>query len=106
MEGFWSSSCQALADGSDFIVGPLTRDEVATVAAGADGRASVLALNFLTDASLRTLPVAIANFQGVHATDWGLVFAGSLTQVIPTVILFVFFQRYFVQGLTTGAVRG
>jgi outer membrane PBP1 activator LpoA protein len=40
---------QALADGSDFIVGPLTRDEVAAVAAVADGRASVLALNFLPE---------------------------------------------------------
>lgn len=66
----------------------------------------VLALNFLTDQNLRTLPIAIANFRGAHATNWGLVFAGSLTAVIPTVLLFVFFQRYFVQGLTTGAVRG
>ena len=91
------------------IVSALAAPAVSTVAVftflGAWGE-YVLALNFLTDASLRTLPVAIANFQGVHATDWGLVFAGSLTQVIPTVILFVFFQRYFVQGLTSGAVRG
>ena len=66
----------------------------------------LLALNFLTDQNLRTLPIAIANFRGTHATNWGLVFAGSLTAVIPTVLLFVFFQRYFVQGLTSGAVRG
>ncbi|MBX3085566.1 MAG: carbohydrate ABC transporter permease [Anaerolineae bacterium] len=66
----------------------------------------VLALNFLTDESLRTLPIAIANFRGAHSTNWGLVFAGSLTAVIPTVLLFVFFQRYFIQGITTGAVRG
>ncbi len=66
----------------------------------------ILALNFLTDQSLRTLPIAIANFRGTHATNWGLVFAGSLTAVIPTVLLFIFFQRYFIQGLTSGAVRG
>jgi len=66
----------------------------------------VLALNFLTDESLRTLPIAIANFRGQHATNWGLVFAGSLTAVLPTVLLFIFFQRYFIQGLTSGAVRG
>jgi multiple sugar transport system permease protein len=66
----------------------------------------VLALNFLTSESLRTLPIAIANFRGTHATNWGLVFAGSLTAVVPTVLLFVFFQRYFIQGITTGAVRG
>ncbi len=45
----------------------------------------LLALNFLTDESLRTLPIAIANFRGQHATNWGLVFAGSLTAVIPTI---------------------
>ncbi len=66
----------------------------------------VLALNFITDESLRTLPIAIANFRGQHATNWGLVFAGSLTAVVPTVLLFVFFQRYFIQGLTSGGVRG
>ena len=66
----------------------------------------LLALNFLTDESLRTLPIAIANFRGQHASNWGLVFAGSLTAVIPTVILFVVFQRYFIQGMTLGAVKG
>lgn len=66
----------------------------------------LLALNFLTSEELRTLPIAIANFRGQHATNWGLVFAGSLTAVIPTVLLFIFFQRYFIQGLTSGAVRG
>lgn len=66
----------------------------------------ILALNFLTDEKLRTLPIAIANFRGQHTTNWGLVFAGSLTAVIPTILLFVFFQRYFIQGITSGAVRG
>lgn len=66
----------------------------------------ILALNFLSDESLRTLPIAIANFRGQHSTNWGLVFAGSLTAVVPTVLLFVFFQRYFIQGITSGAVRG
>ncbi|MBK8028925.1 MAG: hypothetical protein IPK17_05335 [Chloroflexi bacterium] len=60
----------------------------------------------MTDESLRTLPIAIANFRGQHASNWGLVFAGSLTAVIPTVILFVVFQRYFIQGITSGGVRG
>lgn len=44
-----SSYLQALADGSDFIVGPLTREEVAALATLADGRATTLALNFLPD---------------------------------------------------------
>ena len=66
----------------------------------------VLALNFLTSESLRTLPVALANFRGAHTTNWGLVFAGSLVAVVPTVLLFIFFQRYLIKGLTRGAVSG
>jgi multiple sugar transport system permease protein len=66
----------------------------------------IWALTVLTDAQKRTLPIAIANFRGIHASDWGLVFAASLTAVIPTIVIFVFFQRYFVQGIATGAVKG
>ncbi len=66
----------------------------------------LLALNFLTEESLRTLPIAIANFRGQYSSNWGLVFAGSLTAVVPTILLFVFFQRYFIQGITSGGVRG
>ncbi len=44
-----SSYLQALADGSDFVVGPLTREEVSALATLADGRATTLALNFLPD---------------------------------------------------------
>ncbi len=44
-----SGYLQALADGSDFVVGPLTREEVAALATLADGRATTLALNFLPD---------------------------------------------------------
>jgi hypothetical protein len=44
-----SSYLQAISDGSDFVVGPLTREEVASLATLADGRATTLALNFLPD---------------------------------------------------------
>ncbi len=44
-----SAYLQALADGSDFVVGPLTREDVAALATLADGRATTLALNFLPD---------------------------------------------------------
>jgi multiple sugar transport system permease protein len=66
----------------------------------------IWALTVLTDVQKRTLPIAIANFRGVHSTDWGLIFAASLTAVIPTLVIFIVFQRYFVQGITTGAVKG
>ncbi len=64
------------------------------------------ALTIINTPEHLTLPVAIQLFQGQNATQWGLVFAASLVAVIPVIIVFLVFQRYFVQGLTAGAVKG
>jgi multiple sugar transport system permease protein len=63
---------------------------------------AVTAIN--TDAN-KTLPMAIALFQSAHQTQWGLVFAASLIAIIPVIVVFVTFQRYFVRGLTAGALK-
>ena len=64
------------------------------------------ALTIITDRSKLTLPIAIQLFHGQNATQWGLVFAASTIAVIPVVLVFLVFQRHFVQGLTAGAVKG
>lgn len=64
------------------------------------------ALTIITDQDKLTLPVAIQMFQGQNATQWGLVFAASAIAIIPVIVVFLVFQRYFVQGLTAGAVKG
>jgi multiple sugar transport system permease protein len=66
----------------------------------------VMALTFIDDPAKRTLPIAIALFQGQHGTQWGLVFAASLIALGPVLIFFISMQRYFVGGLTTGAFKG
>lgn len=82
--------------------------------------ASVSIFNFLTaweeypwantvinDNDLRTLPIAIAGFFGQHQfTQWGYVFAMSVMTLVPVVIVFITCQRFFVQGLTAGGVKG
>lgn len=82
--------------------------------------ASVSIFNFLTaweeypwantvinDNELRTLPIAIAGFFGQHQfTQWGYVFAMSVMTLIPVVLVFITCQRFFVQGLTAGGVKG
>lgn len=84
------------------------------------GIASVSIFNFLTaweefpwantvinDNMKRTLPIAISGFFGQHQfTQWGYVFALSVFSLLPILLVFVFCQKFFVAGLTTGSVKG
>ena len=60
----------------------------------------------IKNSSQRTLPIAIALFQSEHLTEWGQVFAASLVALVPVLIIFIIFQRYFVQGISTTGLKG
>ena len=64
------------------------------------------ALTIITSPEKQTLPIAIALLQGPKGTQWGLVFAASILAIMPVIFVFLAFQRHFVQGLTSGAVKG
>ena len=64
------------------------------------------ALTSITSPQNKTLPIAIALLQGPRGTQWGLVFAASIIAILPVIVVFLIFQRHFVQGLTAGAVKG
>jgi multiple sugar transport system permease protein len=64
------------------------------------------ALTIISTSSKETLPLGIALFQGQNSTLWGLVFAASVVAVVPVIVVFLVFQRHFVQGLTAGSVKG
>jgi multiple sugar transport system permease protein len=66
----------------------------------------IWALTIINSPEKRTLPLAIRLFQGQNQTLWGLVFAASAIAVVPVLVVFLIFQRYFVQGLTAGALKG
>ena len=84
------------------------------------GIASVSIFNFLTaweeypwantvinDDLKRTLPIAISGFFGQHQfTQWGYVFALSVVSLFPILLVFISCQRFFVEGLTAGSVKG
>lgn len=56
---------------------------------------------------IRTLPVAITQFFQAHnRTDWGYVFAMTCLSMIPVIILYLLLQRYFISGLSSGAIKG
>ncbi|MBZ9674127.1 carbohydrate ABC transporter permease [Mesorhizobium sp. ES1-1] len=53
----------------------------------------------------RTIPVGFAGIIGQYQIDWGLLLAGATAAIIPVVILFALVGRWFVSGLTDGAVK-
>lgn len=59
----------------------------------------------LNDPKMYTLPVGLPTLQG-QWTDYGLLMAGSVLAALPTIAIFLAFQRYFLQGITVGALKG
>jgi ABC-type glycerol-3-phosphate transport system permease component len=57
------------------------------------------------DSPLRTLPVGLALFKGQYDIRWEQMMAGACFSIIPVTILFVIAQRFFMQGMTSGAVK-
>jgi multiple sugar transport system permease protein len=60
----------------------------------------------IKEEAMRTLPIAIANYQGEHLTEWGHVFAATMIALIPVFIVYLIFQRHFVQGISTTGIKG
>ena len=64
-------------------------------------------MTLVTDTARRTLASGLVmTFLGEASTNWGYMMAASIVAAIPVTIIFVFLQRYFIQGLTSGAVKG
>jgi multiple sugar transport system permease protein len=55
---------------------------------------------------VRPLPLAIAVFKAQPPTDWGQIFAFGVLLVIPVVLVFLVFQRWFIQSVASSAVKG
>jgi raffinose/stachyose/melibiose transport system permease protein len=66
----------------------------------------VLPLYFLPGAGNETAQLTLFNFQSQFATQWNLLFGDVLLITIPPLIVFIFFNRQLVSGLTTGGVKG
>jgi len=52
------------------------------------------------------LPVLLASFKGLYGTDWSLLMAGGIIVLIPMIVVFVAAQKYFVEGIQLGALKG
>jgi len=65
-----------------------------------------LALVLLDSQSRFTIPLGVFSLQSAYETEWQLVAAASFIGLVPMMAAFVFLQRYFIAGLTAGAVKG
>lgn len=63
-------------------------------------------LIFLTNRNLFTIPVALSTFTDENISDYNLIMAASVSALLPVIIIFIIGQKYFVKGLTAGAVKG
>jgi multiple sugar transport system permease protein len=64
------------------------------------------ALVFTSSLNSKTIPVAIAEFTGRHAVDFGMMATGGVLASLPPLVIAFVFQRYIVGGLASGAVKG
>jgi multiple sugar transport system permease protein len=55
---------------------------------------------------MRTLPVMMQLLKGEVATDWGTLMAGMVVGLVPTLVVFIAGQRFFVKGIQLGAIKG
>lgn len=60
----------------------------------------------LTDNSMYTLPVALANLMGEHTKDPELMMAGAVITILPVVLVFLALQKYYIKGIMMGSVKG
>lgn len=64
------------------------------------------AVFFLQSQDMRTIPLAVSMFFQTYGAKWNLMAAAALIGLAPAVLAFVVFQRYFIKGITAGALKG
>ena len=105
----------ALIDGTGYwgiffrIMLPLSLPALSTVAILAFLRywnEFAFALVFINDQALKTLPLALTIFSDGFGTDYSLTMAAMAVAVVPTIIIYLFFQEQIMKGMVAGSVKG
>ncbi len=66
----------------------------------------LFALTLTTTEDMRTVPVGLTLFSGEYYTNYGALMAASLLVCVPVLVFFLYTNKYMIQGLTAGAVKG
>ena len=107
----------AMIDGCNYfgilwrIIAPLAKPGIVTVlmlSTMSVWNEYVLALVLLTDPAKQTIPVGVAAMYEMqrYATDWGALFAALVLVLLPTAILYAIGQKYLIEGVNIGGVKG
>ncbi len=88
---------------------PLSKPVVATVAIFAflfSWNDYMGPMIYINSPELTTVSLGLRAFFSQQSTNWSLLMAGSIISMIPNLIIFIFCQRYFLEGIKSGAVKG
>lgn len=92
------------------VIVPLVRPAIATVMVfnfiNIWGEYMWASIASSSSVAIQTLPVGLLRFRGEYGIEWGPFAAAIMIIVLPLMLVFIYLQRYFIQGLTSGAVKG
>jgi ABC-type glycerol-3-phosphate transport system permease component len=91
------------------IMVPLSKPVIATVAIFAflfSWNDYMGPMIYINDTSLTTVALGLRAFFSQQTTNWSLLMAGSIISMIPNIVIFVFCQRFFLEGVKSGGVKG
>jgi ABC-type glycerol-3-phosphate transport system permease component len=60
----------------------------------------------INDVKKMTIQVGLSYFRGVVSSNWGVLLAGTTMAIVPVMIVFLIFQKYFVEGMVTSGFGG
>jgi multiple sugar transport system permease protein len=107
-EAAWVDGCSKLMALRKIIIPVMSPGIVATFVFAFIGAWNDLffSIMFINNEAIKTLPVGINTFIGKYEIDWGVMSSAAVLALIPVFIMFGIVQKYLVQGLTSGAVKG
>jgi multiple sugar transport system permease protein len=91
------------------IILPLSKPALATLTIFtfmANWRSFYWPLVMVNSDAMKTLPLGLQSFLGLHGAEWTLLMAGSMMMIAPMIIVFVVGQRWFISGIQLGALKG
>ena len=62
-------------------------------------------LVYISSTELRTLPIGLTTFQSEYGSQWEQLLSGSVVTILPLIVLYIFMQRYIVEGITTTGLK-